>query len=176
MEMHSTLNLSRHSYEFKRGYHDREVVIIGHQRFQNSLMAATLTKELEIPCFCGDQVELTVETDCCRLILCDGAGRKEFIDIFEEFTPLYQQLSPQCLIAYFNIRRDARIVHRDSLARGIRGIFFENEPLELFIKGIRTILSGEYWFSRELLNRWIPETRRTMNLEPAVETLSLIHI
>lgn len=171
MKMHSTSRLSRHSYEFEKGYYGSDLVIIGPQRFQNSLMAATLTKELEIPCFCEDQVELMINSGCRRLILCDGHGRKEFTEVFEEFSLLYKQLIPGNLIAFFNIRRDARIVHRDSLARGIRGIFFENEPLDMFLKGIRTILKGEYWFSRELLNRWIPETRRAMDSEPDSATL-----
>lgn len=171
MKVHSRSTSERHSHGFEKTFSGSELVISGHQRFQNSLMAATLTKELEIPCYCEDQVEWTAGTGCRRLVLCDGHGWKDLTEIFEEFGPLYDQLSPGCMIAFFNIHRNVRIVHRDSLARSIRGIFFENEPLEQFLKGIRSILKGEYWFSRELLNRWIPKTRRAMDLEPDSRTI-----
>lgn len=138
-----------------------EIHIIGPRLFQNSLMASILTTELRVPCFCSETLEpLKIEADCRSLIMCDGLGNGTLQELFESLGPEYERIRSICLIAFFNVRRNAKIVYRGTLAKGVRGIFFENEPLDRFLKGIRSIMEGEYWFSRDLLNQWVPEARQ----------------
>jgi len=147
-------------------FRTNEIRIIGPSRFQNSLMAAILTRDLEIPCFCDATLEpVHLQADRHMVILCDGLGNGTLRELFESLGAEYEQLHPYCLVAFFNVGRDSKIVYRETLARGVRGIFFENEPLERFLKGIRSIMDGEYWFSRDLLNRWVPEARRPKEVE-----------
>ena len=56
--------------------------------------------------------------------------------------------------AIFNVDPTARIeklVHRHK----IRGIFYQGDSRQLFIKGIRTILKGETWLSRRVLSKCV---------------------
>jgi hypothetical protein len=39
----------------------------------------------------------------------------------------------------------------EAYLRGYRGVFLENRPWNLFLKGIQTIFTGKIWFSRNVL-------------------------
>ncbi|MBU2487992.1 MAG: response regulator transcription factor [Proteobacteria bacterium] len=63
-------------------------------------------------------------------------------------------------VALFNVTPDDEFT-REAMARQVRGIFFVNEPLRLLGKGVRAILKGELWYSRETLSNFVlaPRTR-----------------
>jgi LuxR family transcriptional regulator, positive regulator of biofilm formation len=46
------------------------------------------------------------------------------------------------------------------LQTGVKGIFYEGVPLEVFIEGIFKILNGGVWFPEDLMLRWIASHRR----------------
>lgn len=41
----------------------------------------------------------------------------------------------------------------------ITGIFRKSTPPEVFVRGIQSLLCGEYWFPRETLNHYLDQTR-----------------
>ena len=45
---------------------------------------------------------------------------------------------------------------------GIRGVFYSTDPLEKIEKGLRKVLAGEYWISRELLARSLRSVREDL--------------
>jgi DNA-binding NarL/FixJ family response regulator len=52
----------------------------------------------------------------------------------------------------------------EAYLRGYRGVFFENRPLDLFLKGIEIIFDGKLWFSRNILQL----VREKVNKEHAI--------
>jgi DNA-binding NarL/FixJ family response regulator len=40
---------------------------------------------------------------------------------------------------------------------GIHGFFYENDPIDIFLKGVRAILDGKLWLSREMMTKCIFE-------------------
>jgi LuxR family transcriptional regulator of csgAB operon len=71
-------------------------------------------------------------------------------------------------MAVFNLIRGLRI-EQELVTRGIRGIFYANDLPDQLQKGVLRLLEGEIWISREILSRFIPETKETREL-PAKET------
>jgi DNA-binding NarL/FixJ family response regulator len=59
-------------------------------------------------------------------------------------------LGDNYLAALFNLRHGLGI-ELEALRHRVRGFFYENESLQLLLKGIRLVLGGETWLSRELL-------------------------
>jgi LuxR family transcriptional regulator of csgAB operon len=43
----------------------------------------------------------------------------------------------------------------EAIRRGIKGFFYLNDTVDLFLKGIRSILDGQIWVSRELLTEYV---------------------
>jgi DNA-binding NarL/FixJ family response regulator len=54
------------------------------------------------------------------------------------------------MAALFNVISGHQI-RNDLVNCGVRGVFFDDDPLTNLSKGISAILKGELWFSRELL-------------------------
>ncbi|MDL2123285.1 MAG: response regulator transcription factor [Deltaproteobacteria bacterium] len=57
-----------------------------------------------------------------------------------------------CPIVLFNVEPDDEI-EKEAVDRGVRGIFYDSEPLDRFPKGILAVLNGELWYSREALSK-----------------------
>ena len=41
--------------------------------------------------------------------------------------------------------------------KGIRGFFYEHDPLDAFLKGVRTVIDGKLWLSRDMMTKCIFE-------------------
>ncbi|MCX8044515.1 MAG: response regulator transcription factor [Desulfobacterota bacterium] len=61
-------------------------------------------------------------------------------------------------IALYNVRHGLKI-EESCLNHGIRGVFYEDTGVDIFLKGICAISKGELWFSRESMTRYILEER-----------------
>lgn len=48
----------------------------------------------------------------------------------------------------------------------IIGIFHESTPPAVFVRGVQSLLRGEYWFPRETLNHYLDQTRHNINHPP----------
>ena len=75
-------------------------------------------------------------------------------------------------------------IDRDALHQGIRGVFYTHDSIDSFKKGIETILAGEIWFPRKILNDFFLSRReenrstpqRTHLTQKEQEILALITI
>ncbi len=138
----------------------REVIILGAHLFQNSLLASVLSRELEIPCRSLETLEPAfTKNGGRRLALIDLKGADPSEDIAQRIGLILRMPNSGSMLAVFNSHREMRYYKDTILSLGIRGIFFENEPLEIFLKGVASILDGNQWFPRELLNQWIRQSR-----------------
>ena len=144
-----------------------EIYIIGDKLFQNSLLATMLSRELGIPCYSRKIPAPSVcSGDCRRLVLFDRQDADPLDDLTALSRSFFDEPAPDCLLAFFNISQETRLCKRKTLSHGIRGVFFENESFESLLKGIVSILENNHWFPRELLNRWIQESRLSTTKRP----------
>ncbi|MBW2148146.1 MAG: response regulator transcription factor [Deltaproteobacteria bacterium] len=131
--------------------------IVGPLKLQNELIACFLERETGMECMQAagfDEAIGTINKDKVRphLILwdCRGTDPSTF---WIEFGVNFKPFQDQCFIALFNVCSDSRIVEKDIVNRGVRGIFYNAVPLGMLSKGVLTILSGELWISRETMSR-----------------------
>lgn len=72
--------------------------------------------------------------------------------------PDWQEKLPEALaripLAAFNIRNMDHALEALSCAQ-LKGVFYRNESLEVFCKGIHALLDDELWMSRDLMARLI---------------------
>ena len=134
---------------------DKSIYIVGPMKLQNALMAfflqqATGAKCLAVEYFSSIDNENSGQQ---KLVLLDCLGKD-----LESFLPVLEgngnRLSSQDIVGLFNIRPGLGI-EKKILARGIRGFFYEQDPLEKFPKGVRTMFNGEIWFSRKIMTDYI---------------------
>jgi len=62
----------------------------------------------------------------------------------------------QIRIVLFNVNSD-RGFQKKFVFHGIHGFFYEHDPIDIFLKGIRAILDGKLWLSREMMTKCILE-------------------
>jgi len=80
-------------------------------------------------------------------------------------------VDPAPRVALVNVRPDEQFA-REAMARQVRGVFFTNEPLRLLGKGIRSMLSGELWYSRETMSRFVLHPAPSPSHKEAAESLT----
>jgi DNA-binding NarL/FixJ family response regulator len=137
------------------------IYIIGPNRLQNELMISFLEAETGFTCRSDTQFNAESVSNPARehahLILLDCQDT-DFTPLTDGLTVGNLSILPRCFIVLFNVD-PANKVEREAVKRGVRGIFYKNESLEMFPKGIRTILSGELWYSRKTLSKFLLENR-----------------
>ncbi|WP_043806004.1 helix-turn-helix transcriptional regulator [Desulfocurvibacter africanus] len=52
-------------------------------------------------------------------------------------------------------------IERQALERGVRGIFRQNQPLKLLMRGITAVLEGELWYSRRAISERLRQNQLT---------------
>ncbi len=130
------------------------VYIVGSQNFQNELISYVLTKETELPCTIVGKIDsLTSDNQAedlaKKLLLVDNAEHY-FEQILRDIDNQKSVDSATYIIALFNLEQGMGIEH-DALRRGVQGFFYKQDDLNLFIKGIKTLFTGEIWLSRDIL-------------------------
>ena len=137
---------------------DKSIYIIGPMKLQNALMAFFLQQSTGAKCLALDyfsDIEFIDSENMGqqKLVLFDCLG-KDLESLLPELEGNGQRLSSQDLVGLFNIRPGLGIENK-ILARGIRGFFYEQDPLEKFPKGVRTMFNGEILFSRKIMTDYI---------------------
>ena len=60
-------------------------------------------------------------------------------------------------IILFDADRTQKDLELTALKSGVKGVFYNNDKLEILIKGIQTIKNGKFWFKRETLETIIKQ-------------------
>jgi DNA-binding NarL/FixJ family response regulator len=136
------------------------VYIVGPRRMQNEAIASCLERETENQCVVlGDVKNIPPDGQKDqgrqRLVLLDCHGRSQK-NVLAELRPYLRQKRPENHVALFNVSRDSGIEKR-CVTEGIRGFFYEEDQLENLLKGVRAVLNGDWWLSRELMIKFILE-------------------
>ncbi|TFG92732.1 MAG: hypothetical protein E4H15_03040 [Syntrophobacterales bacterium] len=134
------------------------ILIVGPNRLQNELLAGFLEKETGLPCTFSSELDeeaIGTESPCTRMILfdCRGTGLEQLWAMIESGPTL----DPAgCRIALFNLDPDTGM-EKEIMDRGIHGIFYMGEPVDMFPRGVKAMLDGEMWYSRKALSKRIME-------------------
>jgi LuxR family transcriptional regulator of csgAB operon len=137
---------------------NKSIYIVGPLKLQNALMAfflqqATRAKCRTIGCLSDIEVIDSENNGQQKLVLLDCLG-KDLESLLPELEGNGHRLSSQDIVGLFNIRPGLGI-EKKILARGIRGFFYEKDPLEKFPKGVHTMFNGEIWLSRKIMTDYI---------------------
>ena len=138
------------------------VWIVGASKLQNELTAWFLNRTLDARCFIVGNL-WDISTSGCwggenrdKLVLLD-CEEKEWKSLLVELRAWgHDDKSSQYRIALFNVTRNAGS-EGISVRLGVRGVFYEHDSLDQFLKGVKAILEGEWWLSRKVLMSCIME-------------------
>lgn len=134
------------------------VLIIGPHELQNKLLARFLEQETGLPCTFSsvlerEAVDAKSSSACLFLFDCQGSGLGQLWAMIES-GPAIDPV--RCRIALFNLDTNTGR-EKEIMDRGIHGIFYLGEPLDMFPRGVRAMLDGEMWYSRKALSKRIME-------------------
>jgi len=143
------------------------IYIVGPCRVNNELLASFLEAKAETRCVSKETIEDVIalggqETDKHKLVLLDCFA-KDPERLFIEVESCRRDISKPSLMAVFNLIRGLKI-EEGLVRRGIRGIFYANDNAGHLMRGVRALLEGETWISREIMSKFIPESEEARRL------------
>ena len=134
------------------------IYIVGPQRLQNELIGACMEQETGAKCvFAEDLRNVSSCNGVPKLVLWDCQERDPERVLVALRSSGIQKLCQDCIVL-FNILHGMGIEEK-CVWRGVRGFFYQDDSLPQFLKGVRAILNGQLWLSRELVTRCILDNR-----------------
>jgi DNA-binding NarL/FixJ family response regulator len=136
------------------------VYIVGPRRLQNEAIAFCLKGETGDECLVfGDIREVPTDelkdNGRQRLVLLDCQG-KEAKSLLAEIKDYLGQEQSNHPVVLFNVCSDLGI-ESECVLEGIRGFFYEQDPLDTLTKGVQTVFKGEIWLSRKIMSKCLVE-------------------
>jgi len=143
------------------------IYIVGPCRVNNELLASFLEAKVEAKCVTKGTIVDVIdsskqETDNPKLVLLDCFA-KDPERLFLEVESCRRDISNPGLVEVFNLIRGLKI-EEELVIGGIRGIFYANDKPDHLERGVRALLEGEIWISREIMSKFIPESEATRRL------------
>jgi len=149
------------------------VHIIGPRQLQNELLAWFIQHSHGLSCTCLAEINqdllLDLRSDRPYLILLDCLGTNA-ADLWSKTRYLFDLPNSQMLVALFNVE-NGKHAGNDLVKQGVRGIFHINDSIATFAKGIKAIILGELWFSRETLAKCLFDSRGQEGFQAAPSAL-----
>lgn len=131
------------------------VVICGPANMQNELISHVISHELATACRVVQEatavgnMEGGVGPHDPNLVLIDALGDRHE-SILEKLLKCNRDIQHAPFWAIHNLARGAKI-YATTLRKGVRGLFYTDDSLPLFVKGVRTLLEGGFWVSKRTL-------------------------
>ncbi len=150
------------------------VYIVGPRKLQSEAIASCLERETAHKCFLLEDLKDIPQGDSQsrsppRLVLLDCQG-KDPERILAELRPFLKERQFGNHAVLFNVLPDQGI-EQGCVLEGIEGLFYEQDSLDMFLKGVRAVFDGELWLSRDIMTKCIREGARR---EKATGTASAI--
>jgi DNA-binding NarL/FixJ family response regulator len=142
-----------------RGQRGRHVYIIGQHQFQNELIAFYLKREIEARCIiCSSPIDID-EKDIKRsgkpaLILIESPDKEDLDTYLKRFRKGDSNITNHHLMALFNVNIGQGI-EKKAISLGVKGIFYGEDTIATFRKGIAAVFNGELWVSKEVLIQYV---------------------
>jgi LuxR family transcriptional regulator, positive regulator of biofilm formation len=136
----------------------KQVVIHSPQQTNSEALAIQIERNLGYSCLNNNEIALInfeISKNVERtLYLIDCVGQK-ISDIRKRIKQQAISRNDHCDVALFNLAMDINNdIEIDAFVEGYKGVFFENIPLNIFLKGLRAIFEGQIWYSRKVLNQF----------------------
>ena len=136
------------------------IYIIGPRRLQNELIASCLKRETGAKCIIAEDINNISENDSkyrgrSRMVFFDCQGKNPK-SLMSELRPYVTQEQPRNYIVLFDVRPDLGI-EKKCMSEGIQGVFYEQDSLNIFLKGVQAVYNGELWISRKIMTNCILE-------------------
>lgn len=142
------------------GLSDKAIYIIGQNRFQSDLLSFYLESNTDaggVEAFKpAAPIKKQINKQDLVLLECKGPDAGKFI---KRLQPDKQELITGCLVAFYNVSPGCGI-EETAVEMGVKGIFYDQDPLDRFRKGISAIFDGELWVSREILTKYVLKERK----------------
>ena len=141
----------------------KTIYVVSSCKMQGELVASFLQQKTGAECLTVENLRgipvLDVESiEPPRLVLLDSLG-KDQENLLVELESIDKHMFARDWIALFNVSLGLKI-EEEAVMRGVRGFFYIRDSLERFQKGVRAILDGELWVSREIMSKLILEDKR----------------
>ena len=145
---------------------DPAVFVVGHNNLQNAVLIDYVKQNYTGGCRLIEKLRpLTPSSPEAQppLLMIDTKSISH-LDIVNFIAHINRQQST-LQVALYNCSRPSLF---DELIQypNIKGIFYDDTPHQLVVKGIKCIFSGEYWFPRNLLTQFL-EQHRTQPMQAA---------
>jgi DNA-binding CsgD family transcriptional regulator len=152
-----------------------QVLIVGPLKLQNELLTFFLGRSTGLKCVRCQEYDLNTilgkKKNPKPLILWDCLDTA-LKDLGTDFSLDFESIPGQCFVALFNAIPDGGI-ETDAMKMGVRGIFFENDPPAILIKGVQAIMGGELWYPREAMAKCFLESTRASIRTPKNDQANL---
>ena len=141
-----------------------KVLLVSNNRFLNTTLYNVISEEMDLQCeICGLQKLFTMHenshddrNDRRHLLLLDFNGLDSDTIAKAIWQYHHNEYKEFRTTAFYNISREAG-VENWLLELGVRGIFYDDDGLDLFKKGVTSLLQGDVWFPRKVLFEYIRE-------------------
>jgi DNA-binding NarL/FixJ family response regulator len=163
-----------------------QIHIGGEPKLQNKLLATYIEEKTGLTCFLSNDISGLPVTDSLKesqksvfLWDCLDTDPKRLWEYLEECS---EPSRLKCNVVLFNVKPNCGI-ENEAIRYNVQGIFYNNDPPEILVKGIKAILRGELWFSRQILTECLfgqkvsagaPRKIRTSLTRREKEILSMI--
>jgi DNA-binding CsgD family transcriptional regulator len=137
---------------------NKQIYVVGPRRFQNELIAKFLEQETGAQCVPKLNIQHISVTNnkrggMQRQVLWDCLG-KNLETLLAEIETYGKRPLARDLVTFFNVPQGLGIEER-TVMLGVRGFFYEQDSLDVFLKGIRAIFDGELWLPRKIMIKCI---------------------
>jgi LuxR family transcriptional regulator, positive regulator of biofilm formation len=150
--------------------------IVGHRRLENELMASYLEWKTGDPCVVAEKIN-HIPTDNPKnngqpkLVFWD-CHKKDLKNLLTELRSYNTHKQSENYIVLFNVPTDLEF-EKKFVIEGIHGFFYEHDPLDVFLKGVKTVINGRLWLSRDMMTKCIFEgTGKDNSSKSQIENLS----
>jgi len=132
--------------------------IIGSRRLENEMIASCLKGKTGRECFLFEDINrIPVEGQKDRgekrlvFYCCHGKNVKQVLGEIKGYT---KKKAPGNRIVLFNVSKDMEFEEK-IVSKGVKGFFYEHDPLDIFLKGIGAVLNGKLWLPRDVMTKFI---------------------
>ena len=131
------------------------VYIVGSKGLNNALLSYFLQQSTDMELNCSlhnsfSMLPIKKTEGIKNLVLCNCPDEHE-CDQPNACARHIASASLDCYWACINVPRSEKIAEK-AISNGVHGIFYEDDSLDALKRGIRAILSGELWFSRDIIS------------------------
>ena len=134
--------------------------IVGQRRLENELMASYLERQTGTPCFVAENVNHiptgNPKTNGRQKLVFWDCQRKDLKIILAELRTYTTRKQSANHIVFFNVPPTLKF-EKKFVLEGIHGFFYENDPLDMFLKGVKAVINGKLWLSRDMMTKCIFE-------------------